>query len=127
MSTKIVARQMARSVVADLGPSNMGTGNGFTAKLPQGAILARLIALTVTAFDSETTATLTVTDGTTTFVNAQDVKSTGSETVANTPKYFPAGGELQFNLAQTGAAATAGRVLVVAEYFAVGNGDEVYG
>lgn len=127
MSTKIVARQMVRSVVADLGPANIGAGNGFTARLPQGAILARLIALTVTAFDSATTTTLTVTDGTTVFVNAQDVQSTGSETVANAPKYYPSGGELQFNLAETGAAATEGRVLVVAEYYAVGNGDEVYG
>lgn len=127
MSTKIIARQMVRSVVADLGPSHMGAGNGFTAKLPQGAVLARLIPLTVTAFDSETTATLTVTDGTTVFVNAQDVKSTGAETVANVPKFYPAGGELQFNLAQTGAAAAAGRVVVIAEYYSVGIGDEVYG
>ncbi|WP_339830297.1 hypothetical protein [uncultured Arenimonas sp.] len=127
MSTNIVARQMVRSVVADLGPSNMGAGNGFTAKLPQGAVLARLIALTITAFNSATTSTLTVTDGTTVFVNAVDVQSTGSETVANAPKFYPAGGELQFNLAETGAAATAGRVVVIAEYYSVGIGDEVYG
>ncbi len=126
-TTREFNHQKVRSVVVDLSIDNMGTGNGKTVKLPQGALLLRILYLTLTAFDSVTTATGTVSDGTTTFVNGVDVKSAGSETVANTPKFYPAGGELTFSLAQTGAAATVGRVIAVPEYVIVGAGDEVYG
>ena len=61
------------------------------------------------------TNTVNVTDGTTVFVTAQDVKSVGSETVANVPKFYATGGTITASLAQTGAA-TAGLVIVEISY-----------
>lgn len=120
-------RQKVRAIVADITPANMGAGNEIEAKLPQGALLLRVALVTATAFNSGTTATGTISDGTTTFANAVDLLSAGSETVANAPKYYPQGGKLTFSAAQTGAAATAGRAIAVAEYVQLGVGDEVYG
>lgn len=127
MSTNQFNRQHSRHIVVDLGPGNMGTGNGVTAKLPQGTLLKSVTALGVTAFNSETTATLTVGDGTTTYVNAQSIATTGSKTVANVPKFYPTGGTLTISLAQTGNAATAGRAIVEIEYLQLDVNDEVYG
>lgn len=127
MATNLFNRQPIHGIVADLGPENMGTGNGATAKLPQGALVTGVIPVTSTAFNSVTTATLTVTDGTTVFVNAQDIKTAGTETAAVSQKFFPAGGTIQFNLAQTGGDATAGRVTVVVQYVVLGEGCDIYG
>lgn len=127
MSTNLFNRQPVHAIVADLGPANMGAGNGATAKLPQGALIVDVKLVTVTAFDSATTATGTITDGTTAFVSAQDLKTTGAETVAAATKFFPAGGTVQFNLAQTGAAATVGRAVGVVQYIVLGEGGDIYG
>lgn len=127
MTTRQINHQRVRAVVVDLGIENIGAGNGITVKLPMGAIVLRLLPKTITAFDSATTATHTVSDGTTTLVNAVDVKSAGNETVANVPIHYPNGAELTFSLAETGAAATVGRVLDVLEYVLSSGGDEVYG
>lgn len=127
MATKQSNRQLPRTIVVDLGVEQMGAGNEVTAKLPMGALLQSVQLLTVTAFNSVTTATATVSDGTTAFVSAADVKTVGSETVANAPAYYPAGGTLTFSLAETGATATAGRAIAVASYVLAGGGDEIYG
>lgn len=127
MTTNVYDRGKILVIQAAVGPANMGAGNGFSAKLPRGATLLRVTALTATAFNSETTATLTVSDGTTTFVNAVDIKSTGSETVANAPKHYPDGGTINVTAAQTGAGATAGLTVVVAEYVQLGQGSEIQG
>lgn len=127
MTTNAYQRQAAREILVELGPENMGAGNGVTAKLPQGALLMDAGIFTETAFDSETTATGTLSDGTTTFVNAQDLTSTGKETSSGTPKYYAAGGTLSWTLAQTGAAATAGRAFGYARYLINGVQDENYG
>ncbi|MBA0428528.1 hypothetical protein D7Y53_01015 [Stenotrophomonas maltophilia] len=119
--------QFGRKVVIDLGVKNIGAGNEITVKLPQGAIVTAVALLTVVAFNSGTTATATISDGTTKFADAVDVKSIGSETTANAPKHYAEGGTLTFSLAQTGTAATAGRALAIAEYVVVGGGDEIYG
>jgi hypothetical protein len=119
MSKAIFGRQSPAFFIADCGPANMGAGNGFTVAIPPGAVFASLVALTTTGFDSETTATLTVSDGTTTFVNGVDIKSTGSETVANVPKFYPSGGTLTISLAQTGDGATTGRALVYGSFVGV--------
>lgn len=116
MTTNFSDRQTVLGAVAEVGPRNMGAGNGVDISLPAGAVLLRLIVLTTTAFNSVTTATLTVSDGTTTFANAVDIKTTGSETVANVPKYYPTGGKLSVTLAQTGGDATAGAAVVIPEY-----------
>ena len=126
MTTNVYDRGKILTIAADLGPANSGAGNGITAKLPRGAVLLRLTLLTVTAFNS-TTNTATVSDGTTTFANAVDIASTGAETVAGVPKFYPDGGTLQATLASTGAAPTAGRVVLVAEYTQLGLGSEIQG
>jgi hypothetical protein len=124
MTTKKSDRQYPLIAEVDLGIANMGSGNGCTMVLPPGALLLSVVWLTVTAFDSVTTATGTLTDGTTVFVNGVDVKTTGSETVANVPKFYPSGGTLTASLAETGATATVGRALVSATYYIVGRGQE---
>lgn len=123
----ITDRQSPKVILAVLLAANMGAGNGFEAKLPQGALVLNVQAVTATAFNSGTTATLTVGDGTTTFVNAQDVATPGTETSAVSQKYYPAGGTITGTLAQTGSAATAGRVLVAITYVEAGAGGTIYG
>lgn len=120
-------RQFARKIVVELNPDTIGAANKVTAKLPQGAILLSVVLLTATAFNSATTTTGTITDGTTVFANGVDLKSTGSETVANAPKHYPQGGTLDFSVAETGAAATDGLAFGIVEYVQVGSGDEIYG
>lgn len=117
----VIDRQHVHAAVIDLGITNIGASAGFTVALPPGAELLRITAHTVTAFNG-TTNTLTIGDGTTTFVNAVDTQSTGSETVANVPKLYVSGGTLAITMAQTGTA-TAGRAVVTVEYAILGNGN----
>lgn len=127
MTTNASDRQTTLAAVATVGVANLGAGKGVAMTLPAGAVLLRLLVLTTTAFNpgGTDTATLTVSDGTTTFANAVDIETTGSETVANTPKYYPTGGKLSITLAETGVApATAGQAIVVAEYVVVGRWSE---
>lgn len=129
MSKSQFNTQFGRKVLVDLTIKDIGAtdANKQIVKLPQGAVLTSLILLTAVAFNSETSATATIKDGTTTFANAVDVKTTGSETITGTPKFYPAGGTLEFTLAETGAAATQGRAFAVVEYVVVGGTDEIYG
>ena len=125
--TNVNSRAFKRTILVELGIANMGAGNEAFGLLPQGALLMDAGIFTETAFNSATTATGSLSDGTTTFVNAQDVKTTGKETNANLPKYYPAGGKLTWSLAQTGAAATAGRAFGYADYYINGVTDENFG
>lgn len=115
-----------KTVVAEymLGVADVGAANAVNFTIPRGATLLRATALTVTAFNtgSTGTATLTVSDGTTTFANAVDIKSTGSETVANVPKHYASGGTVTATIAETivTTAATAGNVHLVLEYVQTG-------
>ena len=72
MSTNQFNRQEVLSAMVDLGVANIGAGKGYTAVIPRGALVVGVGLYTVTAFNSGTTATGTITDGTTAFVNAQD-------------------------------------------------------
>lgn len=119
----IIDRQLVKSGQAVLGIANIGAGNEVTFGIRPGTHLLRVMVHTVTAFNSGTTATATVGDGTTTFASAVDILSAGNETVSNAPKYYPTGGTLTASLAQTGTAATAGEVVVHFEYILRGNGD----
>ncbi len=125
MSTNQFNRQEVLSAMVDLGVANIGTGKGYTSVIPRGALVVAVGLYTVTAFNSGTTATGTITDGTTAFVNAQDVTSTGIETVAVAQKFYPDGGTIQFNLAETGTAATAGRAIGYVSYIQLGCGDYI--
>src|SRR5690348_18300551 len=89
MSTDQYNRQEAKYAVVDLGVDNAGAGNGYTAKLPQGALVVSAALITVTAFDGTGTVTGTITDGTTALANAQDGKTTGTETVDVAQKFHP--------------------------------------
>lgn len=120
-------RQEVMYALVDLGIENIGAGNEVTAKLPQGALVVDVGLYTVTAFNSATTTTGTISDGTTALVDAQDVKTVGSETVAVSKQFYPQGGLITFSLAETGAAATAGRALGYVGYLQLGNSEEIYG
>lgn len=125
MSTNQFNRQEVLSAMVDLGVANIGTGKGYTAVIPRGALIISAGLYTVTAFDSGTTATGTITDGTTALVDAQDVKSTGIETVAVAQKFYPDGGTITFSLAETGTTATAGRAIGYVNYIQLGCGDYI--
>lgn len=127
MATNQSERQEAKFVMVDLGVANIGTGNGYTAKLPPGSQIVSVGLNTVTAFNSGTTATGTITDGTTALVSAQDVKTTGMETVAVAGKFYPAGATIQFNMDETGTAATAGRAIGYVSYIQLDNCTSHYG
>lgn len=120
-------RQQPRTAVATLTPTEMGALNGVVAKLPMGALVVDVGLVTAQEFNSATTATGTIGDGTTSFVAGQDVKVAGTADAAVRSKYYPSGGEITFSLAQTGAAATAGRAIGYVTYLVVGAGDEIYG
>lgn len=96
--------------------------NTFTVILPPGALLESITADTVTAFNG-TTSTISVGDGTTVFVNAQDTKTVGRETVANIGVFYPAGATLTVSQAQTGVG-TAGRALVSIGYVILNRANE---
>ena len=122
MATKIIDRQWPLAAMAEVGAANVGAGNGVNIVVPPGAALLRVMVLTTTLFDG-TTPTLTAGDGTTTFANAVDITSVGSETVANAPKYYPTGGTIAVTLA--GTAVTSGKAFVIAEYLIAGRGNEI--
>jgi hypothetical protein len=122
MSTDQYNRQEAKYAVVDLGVDNAGAGNGYTAKLPQGALVVSAGLVTVTAFDGTGTVTGTITDGTTALVNAQDVKTTGIETVAVAQKFYPTGGTITFSLADANSDSAAGRAIGYVSYVQLGNG-----
>lgn len=118
------SRQWPLVAYKDLVLADFTTPQVYDVVLPPGALLMSIVVLTVTAVNAGTTATLTVGDGTTTFVNGVDVTTTGSETVSNTPKYYPSGGTLTITPATTGTAATTGQVEVYAEYVVNGRSNE---
>ena len=124
-------RQHRQVICEALTIDNIGAGKGITAKLPMGAVITAITVLGVVAFNpsgQDAAATITVGDGTTTFVNAQSVMTVGAKTVDNVPKHYPQGGELSVSLAQAGpTAATAGKVVVIVDYAIVGAGDTVHG
>jgi len=125
MSTNQFNRQEVLSAMVDLGIANIGTGKGYTAVIPRGSLIVSVGLYTVTAFNSGTTATGTITDGTTALVSAQDVKSTGIEAVAVAQKFYPDGGTITFSLDETGTTATAGRAIGYVNYIQLGCGDYI--
>lgn len=123
--TQIVERQYPLYAVADVGIANIGAGNEAVISLPPNAMLLDLTVDVVTAFNSATTTTISVADGTTTFVSAEDAKTAGREAADSVSKFYPSGGDVTVSLAETGAAATAGRAIVVAQYIILGRQNEM--
>ena len=116
MATNQYERQAVKYATVELGIANIGTGNGYTINLPRGAHLVSVKADISTAFNSATTTTLSLSDGTTTFISAEDAKTAGPITVDVGSKYFPSGGTLTVSMAETGATATAGKGAVSVGY-----------
>lgn len=109
-------------------------GGGFSAKIPQGAWVTNIVGQKVAAFDTGGTTpvvTLTVGDGTTTFINAQSLAATGAVTAATTQKYYPQGGTITGTIAESAASglvpAENGEVLLRIEYVQLGVGCEIQG
>lgn len=121
MATNAYERQTPKVIMVSLGPTNIGTA-GYTAVIPRGSLITSVSLLTVTAFDGTGTVTGTITDGTTAFVNAQDVKTTGIETVATAQKYLADGGTIQFSLADANSNSAAGLAIAQVSYIQLGNG-----
>lgn len=120
----VIDRQHAAVASTPLmGIAQLGAGNGFDFSVRPGTLVLRVGIQTVLAFDSATTTTATITDGTTVFANGVDVKTAGAETIANAPKFYPTGGVISVNLAETGAAATVGSAIAFFEYIILGNGN----
>ena len=124
MATKINERQYALAGYGMFKPANIGAGNGLTFALPPGAILLRLTATTLTAFNG-TTPTMTASDGTTTFVSAVDLTSAGTETATVVPKSYPTGGTI--TVSGGGTAGAAGLAAVVLEYIVESRANESQG
>ena len=126
-TTRIIDRQKIKVASTFMGVTSIGAANKHEFGVRPGTEILRMVAHTITAFNcgGTGTATLTVTDGTTTFVNAVDVESTGSETVTGVPKYYPTGGTISCTITEVvdTAAATLGEVMISYEYIIRGNGD----
>ena len=123
-STKSSARQYPLTAMVELTKANIGTGNGVDVPVPPGAFVT-VSAAVDTAFNSATTTTLTVGDGTTTFIAAQSAKATGVVTVAVANAYYPNGGTISVTMAETGAAATAGHAVASISYVVSGRHSEL--
>src|SRR5579859_8161080 len=112
MTILVTARQWTLRALAQLGIANIGAGNGVNFPINPNDVLESLDIDVTTAFNSGTTATLTVSDGTTTFANAVDITTTGRKTVSGLGKVYTSSATLSVTLAQTGTAATTGAAVV---------------
>lgn len=121
--TNAYQRQEKKYAFFSMGVANIGAGNEVDVAIPRGALVDEIAVVGDEAFNG-TTNTLTVTDGTTVFANAVDVATTGSKTVANTPKFYPDGGTITASMAQTGAA-TEGRAVVKVGYLQLGSASSI--
>lgn len=113
-------RQWPLAAAPELTPRNAGAGNEVTFHVPPGALVLRVSAFTGQVFDGA--ATLTVKDETTTFINAQDLTSAGSETATGAPKFYPTGGLFTASIA---GSPTVGSVMPVVEYVIRDRGNEI--
>lgn len=127
MTRNCYERQEIASIFVDLTPADIA-GGGFTAKLPQGSWVFNVAGYTQTAFNTAgdtPTCKVTLSDGTTTFINAQSIASTGDTTVAVTKKFYQTGGTLTGTITEgvaTGAitTATAGLAVIRIDYVQIG-------
>lgn len=134
MAKNAFDRQAPQSILVQLTPEDIA-GGGFTAKLPRGAWVTNIAGVKNTAFNTAgdtPTVTLTLTDGTTTFISAETLTGTGTITVDTTTKYFPNGGTLAGTITEGVSSgdvttATAGDALVRIDYVQLGNGGTIQG
>lgn len=131
MARVLADRQWPLVALVEVTPKD--AENGIDVPLPPGAWVTNVFAHRLVAFNSgggTPTATLTATDGTTVFINAQSLLgAAGQITAAVTTKYYPQGGSIKFTVAQDAASdpedATDGLTMVEVEYVLRGKGREV--
>ena len=115
-------------IAIKLTKANNGAANAVTAKLPQQAYIVDVKAHAPTAFNGTGTVTATLTDGTTAFVSAVDVKTAaGPVTAAVVQKPLPVGGTLQAYIADANSNSSAGEVWMSVTYIEMYDSDEIYG
>lgn len=129
MARTFLERQWPLTALADLSVADIGAANTVSVKVPPGAYVTDVSLEVSTAFNTGGTGTiaLTATDGTTTFINAQSIKTTGIKTIAVAKKFFPSGGTITATITETldTTAADAGRAAMVVSYVVLARGNEV--
>ena len=123
--TKLQGRQTGLSACVNAGIAQIGTGNEVVFKIPPGGYVDNVDFQVITAFDGTGTVTATLTDGTTVFINAQTVKSTGAVTAAVTKKFYPNGGTLTFSIADQNGNSANGQVVGFVNYKNIYRANEV--
>ncbi|EIK96055.1 hypothetical protein PMM47T1_13885 [Pseudomonas sp. M47T1] len=95
--------------------------------LPEGALVTRAFVLVTTAYNSGTTATLSVGDGADAdrYGSAIDLATVGIKELTPSGFITTAAGAVTATFAQTGTAATAGAARVYVEYVVERKSDEV--
>lgn len=133
MATELNERQYPLIALIDLGVANVGSGNGVTVDLPPGAFLVDISGNIGTSFNTAGTGTMTVTlsDGTTTFISAENAKASANTAIAVDlrSKFFPSGGTLTASLTEVldTTAATAGRIFIAVAYVILNRTNEIQG
>lgn len=110
MATKFYDYQKVRGTLIQATSANQGNGNEITFDVPAGSYV-KVNAVVATAFNG-TSPTLTVGDGSTTFINGADISSTGDISGGN--KYYSADGTITISIGGSGS--TTGELYVEAIY-----------
>ena len=121
---KMIDRQYPLYAVAEMSFEDGGADGAVELGLPANAVLLGVSSLTTVAFDAATAA-LTVTDGTTAFLSAADVKAAAADVGTGVPKYYPTKGKLTATLTVPTPIGTAGKLIVLASYVVVNRGGEI--
>lgn len=117
---KILDRQYPLAALVEITPE-LAAGGTFTVSMLPGTWVSAMTAITTVAFAA---GTLTLSDGTTTFISAEALTAAGSIAVDAQTKYFPAGAVLTGTIAGAATAVT-GHALVRIDYVMRGRGNEV--
>jgi len=112
--------QKKRTVLVEVTAANQGTGNEAIVDVPGGSFVT-VRAHKVSAFDG-TTPTLTVSDGTNTYISANDLLATGS--VAGSTGFVDTNATVSVSVGGSGS--TTGLAYVEVEYSNTGMSDGVY-
>lgn len=121
MATIHMDRQYPLIAMVELTAANAGA-DPVELGLPVGALVTAVNVAVGTAFDG--TATATITDGTTAFVDGADLATAGNKAGTGAPKFYPTGGRLTVTVA---GAPTTGRAHALVEYVVAGRGGELQG
>ncbi len=117
------ARQTELSALVEITYLNIGAANPVTVPVPVGALVT--VSAHIAVASDATTATLTVSDGTTTHVSAEDLKAAAltNVTVDVPRKFYPSGGTITVSSAITGTP-TVGRAFVQVSYVTLNRQNE---